>query len=187
MNKDLSILIDGCKNNDEKYQKIFYLKFYNLLLSHCRRFELNSTESKDVIHDAFITIFDSIHTLRKTDNRSVKAWIRTITIRKILDKKRKSYIDPLVNSTELMEDWCITSNDNYIDGFDFTMKDVKKAITKLPKRYKIIFKLFSIDGYSHKEISKILDITVGASKSSLHKSKKFIKRELLKVNEYELV
>lgn len=165
-------LIDGCKKGDLMAQKNLFLKYkdmvYTLSLKYCK----NSVEAEDNVHDVFIIIFETIHKFKKTG--SFEGWIKRIAIYKAIDKyKRKKpfeyqdYISPITTEVHIAS-----------SSMNIPLDMILKAIQELPDRYRLVFNLYQMDKYSHKEIAALLSISEGTSKSNLHRSKLLLKEKI---------
>lgn len=131
----------------------------------------NKEEAQDHVHDVFIVLFDAIHKYKTTG--SFEAWIKRITIHKAIDKFRKN---KTVDKPYLVEE---ASNPVTleIETKDISREQIFKAIQELPEKYRMVFSLYQLDDYSHKEIAKMLSISVGTSKSNLHRAKEILKKK----------
>ncbi len=172
-------LIAGCKKNDPKSQKLLFLRYkdfiYTTSLKYCR----STSEAEDNVHDVFIIIFETIH--KYTSKGSFEGWIKRIAINKAVDKFRKKKTTNLPFQIE-SEDTQITIERNDIDvPIDY----IFKAIQELPDKYQLVFNLYQLDDYSHKEIATMLSISEGTSKSNLHRAKQILKNKILSYTSVE--
>lgn len=138
----------------------------------CLKYSKNYADAEDTLQDCFITIFDKIHQYK--NNGSFEGWLKRIAINTALQKFRKT--SPLeivtdVKDEENEEDFTIESN---IYSVDILLEFVQK----LPNQYRLVFNLFVLDGYNHREIAAMLHISEGTSKSNLSRARKFLKEKL---------
>ena len=167
----LEQLIEQCKKNDAKAQSQLYKLYASKLFSLCLKYSRNSAEAQDNLQDAFVTIFTKI-TQFKSEG-SFEGWMKRIVINKAIDKyKSESFINVIVNEENLQE------NDTHIKEFKIPLDKILKLIQELPSRYRLIFNLYELDHFSHKEISKMLSISEGTSKSNLHRAKLILKEKI---------
>ena len=169
-------LIKACIRDDTRSQQILYEQYLPYVYGICRRFNIIDFEIKDLIQEIFIEVFLS---LKRFDPKKgkLKYWIKSIAIHKILNQLRKKallFTDLAGEATE-------------IGGWDRAMENldtvyILELIRELPKGFGTIFNLYEIDGYSHKEISKMLGIKESASRSQLSRAKKLLQEKLLTVN-----
>ncbi|WP_010134435.1 RNA polymerase sigma factor [Ochrovirga pacifica] len=167
---DLQQLIKKCQKNNAKAQATLYKLYAGKLFAVCCKYSKNNTEAEDNLHDGFITIFNKIHQFQHQG--SFEGWMKRIMIHTALEKYRKDKVFPLVN--EEIE----TSIPETIDEGELNLSQLLESIQKLPSRYRLVFNLYVLDGYSHKEIAKLLSISEGTSKSNLSRAKAILKKEL---------
>src|SRR5690606_2148149 len=155
-NLSLNQLIENCKINDTKAQGELYKLYASKLFSMCLKYSRNYAEAEDNLQDAFLTIFNKI---KQYENKgSFEGWIKRIVINTALQRYRSEKVLNIVNE-DISEDIEIKMDDE-----DISLKYLLQIIQELPDRYRLVFNLYVMDGYSHKDISEMLDITVGTSK-----------------------
>lgn len=146
--------------------------------------------AEDLLHDTYIKIFKYIHQVKEEEFQPNRfyAWCKRILTNVIYDyyrnnkNKKTIYIDDFDLDISLESE---KSESDYCEYKQLNSKDVVSAMQALTPQYRLVFEMYLIDGYSHKEISKQLKIGEGTSKSNLHKAKAKVKQELsnmLKVN-----
>ncbi len=136
------------------------------------KYSENYQDAEDTLQDSFLTIFDKI---KQYNNKgSFEGWLKKIAINTALQKYRKKrplqLIKEVTDTEEIVE---IDLEDKNLD-IDFLLN----LIQKLPNKYRLVFNLYVLDNYSHKEISKMLNISEGTSKSNLSRARKNLKNEL---------
>ena len=169
----LEELILNCKNQDLKAQEELYKKFSGILFSVCLKYSPNYHEAEDNLQDAFITIFNRIEQFK--GKGSFEGWMKRVTVNTVLQKYRKQRVFNLSNEEQL-EEAEIEIEDNAVP-LDFLLKIVQE----LPDRYRLVFTMYVLDDYAHKEISEIVGISVGTSKSNLARARGILK---IKVEDY---
>lgn len=170
----LEELILNCKNQDLKAQEELYKKFSGILFSVCLKYSPNYHEAEDNLQDAFITIFNRIEQFK--GKGSFEGWMKRVTVNTVLQKYRKQRVFNLTNEEQLEEEAVIEIEDNAVP-LDFLLKIVQE----LPDRYRLVFTMYVLDDYAHKEISDIVGISVGTSKSNLARARGILK---VKVEDY---
>ena len=170
----LEELILNCKNQDLKAQEELYKKFSGILFSVCLKYSPNYHEAEDNLQDAFITIFNCIEQFK--GKGSFEGWMKRVTVNTVLQKYRKQRVFNLTNEEQLEEEAVIEIEDNAVP-LDFLLKIVQE----LPDRYRLVFTMYVLDDYAHKEISDIVGISVGTSKSNLARARGILK---IKVEDY---
>jgi RNA polymerase sigma-70 factor (ECF subfamily) len=167
----LDQLIQKCKKNDTKAQNELYKLFSSKLFSLCLKYSKNYVEAEDNLQDAFITIFEKISQYKYKG--SFEGWLKRIVINTALQRYRSKGVFNLVNEDNI-EDVTIEIEDN--DNIDIAF--LLQSIQELPNRYRLVFNLYVLDGYSHKEIAKRLGITTGTTKSNLARARLILKNKI---------
>ncbi len=166
-------LINGCIRNDVQAQKDLYYKYCNQMFTLVYRILNDYDDANDVLQEAFIKVFKNINKFRKES--TLGAWIKTIVIRTSIQKIKNVNDFISINDTDsrsIQVEWPNT----------LTGMDLKRAIKSLPAGYRTIFSLIEIEGYSHKEVAELLNISIGTSKSQLHGAKKKLQVKLKEYN-----
>jgi RNA polymerase sigma factor (sigma-70 family) len=166
-------LLEGCLRRDTKAQATLYHQYKGRFFGICRRYAQSREDAEDLLQDAFVKIFLNLNELRSADQLS--AWIRRVVVNVCID-----YYHKKVNLTNIEEipdlptqDW---ESDNVIA--QMSNQELLSAVNELPDGARMVFNLFVIDGYSHQEIAKMLNITEGTSKSQLFFAKKLLRKKL---------
>lgn len=174
LESDENFLVQECVRQSRLAQKILYEHNYAKLLGTCLRYCENQAEAEDILHDCFIKIFKVISKFNGTARLST--WLTRLVINEVLmylrKKKRlpkQTEFDP--TTVDLPE-----ISDEELEPY--TSNEVFDLIRKLPLGYKEVLCLFSIDGYSHKEIAKALNIAESSSRSQLSRARKILKDKL---------
>ena len=166
----LNQLIENCKTNDTVAQGELYKLFSSKLFSICLKYSRNYAEAEDNLQDAFLTIFKKI---KQYKNRgSFEGWIKRVTVNTVLQCYRSEKVFEIINDniTEEVE----IDVDEYNPSIDYLLK----IIQELPDRYRLVFNLYVLDGYSHKDIATMLEINVGTSKSNLARARQILKQNI---------
>ena len=166
----LNRLIKQCANDDRKAQKEIYQLFAGKLFSICLKYSKNKQEAQDNFQDGFIVIFKKIGQFKFKG--SFEGWIKRVMLNTILLKYRKKTVLNIV--TEEIPDEVIVDVDDDEISLDFLLN----LIHELPDRYRMVFNLYVLDGYSHREISEMLHIAEGTSKSNLSRARSILKQKI---------
>ncbi len=166
-------LINGCLKNDRQAQKKLYYKYCKAMFTVAYRIINNYDVANDILQDAFIQIFKDIKSFRKES--TLGAWIKTIVVRTALKELReKDFFVSIENTDEFNQNVEMpVVVDNSMSG-----SDLEKAILSLPDGYRTVFLLIEVEGYSHKEVANMLNISEGTSKSQLFYAKKQLQQKL---------
>lgn len=165
-----SELLRGCINRDRKYQELLYRKFARKMYGICLCYAKDRSMAQDILQDGFVKVFRNINSFR--NEGSLEGWIRRIITNTALDHLRKKsklhdFIDDNRGVEEEKLDNSILENIN-ADG-------IFNLIKQLPDGAKVVFNLYAIEGYTHKEIAEKLDITEGTSKSQFKRARNLLK------------
>ena len=166
----LEQLIINCKKNDAQAQSQIYKLFSSQLFSLCLKYSKNYAEAQDNLQDAFVTIFKKINQFNHKG--SLEGWMKRITINTALQRYRESSVFELVNEDQI-KDAPVEIDDEDVD-LDFLLS----IIQELPDRYRLVFNLYVLDDYSHKEIASMMKITTGTSKSNLARARMILKEKI---------
>jgi len=166
----LDQLIERCQKNDAQAQSQLYKLYASKLFSICLKYSRNYVEAEDNLQDAYITIFKKIGQFKSKG--SVEGWMKRITINTALQRYRSVGVFDIINEDQI-EDVTVDIEDDNI-SIDFLLN----IIQELPDRYRLIFNLYALDDYSHKEIASMLDISTGTSKSNLARARLILKNKI---------
>ena len=166
----LEQLIEQCKKNDVKAQSQIYTLFASKLFSVCLKYSRNNAEAEDNLQDAFVTIFKKISQFKNIG--SFEGWMKRIAINTALQCYRSKGVFDIVNENQI-EDESLEIDEDTI-SIDFLLK----IIQELPDRYRLVFNLYVLDDYSHKEIAEMLMISTGTSKSNLARARMILKEKI---------
>ena len=176
MDKALEEIINGCKHNKLKYQKKLYDLYKDKMFAICLRYAKSREEAEDVFQDAFVKVFKNINQFNFEG--SFDGWIRRIFVNTAITNyklNKKRYFKDEIDVT----DWERESFE--LDEADFTMDELMKVINELPAGYRMVFNLYAIEGYKHREIAEILEIDINTSKSQYSRAKKILQEKLKKL------
>lgn len=170
-------IIEGCKAGNRKAQKILFEKLKSPMFGICMRYSKTKDEAEDVLMEAFMNIFSEVGSYR--GDGSFEQWARRIVVNTAINNYRKNLKHYFHSDVDNIDETQIDMDENFQMSEDLSAKDVIKAMQELPEGYRIVFNLYVMEGYKHKEIADMLDITVGTSKSQLSKARKIIQEKLL--------
>ncbi len=168
-------IIAGCLHNDAAAQRELFNRYSPKMLSVCYRFAQNREDAEDMLQEGFIKVFTQIHTFQ--NKGSFEGWIRRIMVHTSINflKKYKKFTESLdLTSAENLE-----VKEESIASI-MQSKQVVECIRLLPIGYKTVLNLFAIEGYSHREISILLDIEESTSRSQYTRAKNMLSNILIK-------
>ena len=166
----LKQLILKCKKQDIKAQEQLYRLYADKLFAVCLKYSNSYQQAEDNLQDGFMTIFDKI--AQYQDKGSFEGWMKRIMVNTTLQKYRKQGVFEIINEDNLSEAALEIDEDEV--SVDFLLK----IIQDLPDRYRQVFNLYALDGFSHKEISEMLQISTGTSKSNLARARIILKEKV---------
>ncbi len=167
------IQIVGCKKMQRDSQRHVYEYMSPKLYRTCKRYLKKEEEIEEVLADAFYTIFTKIEQLKELG--AFEAWARKITVNQCLLQLKKK-----VNFNLYLEDTSIYLHPEAPEDTQLEEEDLLKLLDLLPEGCKTIFNLFVIEGYGHKEIAQMLQVSEGTSKSQLNVAKTKLKELITK-------
>lgn len=181
-------IFKGCIAGDAISQRILYENFKGYLLKIVFRYVYHYDRAVDVVNDSFVKAIINIkkfNASNKVDSqREFMGWMRKIAINAAIDELRKSHMLPQIGS---IPEYVLDIPDNCQQADQQLLyKELILLIKALPPAYRIVFNLYVIDGYSHSEISKILQIAIGTSKSNLSRARELLQKSLRKMEEEQL-
>jgi len=168
-------LLEGCKAGNRKMQEALYRQTAPKMLVVCMRYAKDTMEAEDVLQMGYVKVFQKINEYR--GDGAFEGWIRKVMVNTAIESYRKNLRSMNVVPIE-------DAYDQPSTGFDFSrlgMQDLLKVIQKLADGYRVVFNMYIIEGYSHKEIAETLGISEGASKSQLSRARTILKEEIIKM------
>lgn len=169
-----SILIARCLKHDETAQRQLYVKYRVRWYILCQRYGKTKFEADDLLQEGLISIFNSLH--QYDSNKSqFSTWSSRVIVNAALRYLKKNSW----NSTFSELDMAKNTNSTEVGIQEqLAERELIDLLQKLPTGYRIVFNMYAIEGYSHKEISAALEITIGTSKSQLSKARKMLRTQL---------
>lgn len=153
-------------------QSQVYQLFSDKLFAVCLKYSRNYQDAEDTLQDSFLVIFDKIKQYK--NKGSFEGWLKRITINTALQKYRKKNHVQVVKEDSFIDEVEELDLENDVFNVDVLLG----FIQELPDRYRMVFNLYVLDSYSHKEISEMLEITEGTSKSNLSRARKILRNKL---------
>ena len=171
-------LIKGCRRGDHHAQQRLFDLYSSRMYGICFRYIKDTMQAEDVLVTAFTKVFERISQFK--GKGSFEGWIRRITINEALTSLRKSRMMMVETNLERADrepDYdCLSDH--------LEAEDLLKMIERLPPGYRIVFNLYAIDGYSHKEIAGQLGISENTSKSQLSRARSYLQKLLAETDPY---
>lgn len=178
--EELKEIVDGCIRGKRKFQKMLFEMFYGKMMAICYRYAKDSDEAQDMVQNGFIKVFKKLDVYNF--DGSLEGWIRRIMVNTAIDQIRKNKRDPFAIEDEgrlqnIEEEIPFESDENEFYS-KLKAETAIKAISELSPAYRMVFNMYVIEGFTHKEIAEYLDISEGTSKSNLAKAKQKLRAQL---------
>lgn len=170
MGKELSEnkLIIECKRGSVLHQEMLYKNFYGYALSICRLYTYSDDDAVSILNDSFLKAFSAIQKNSFNNSIPFKNWLRRILINTAIDHYRKN-----AKHTNHLEIEKAEQQHTDIEVINnLTAEDIIKLLDQLPELHRMVFNLFEIQGYNHKEIAQKLNIGTSTSRVFLTRAKK---------------
>lgn len=167
-------VIELCKKGNPKAQFRLYQLYAKAMYNICYRMMNNQAEAEDMLQEAFTDAFKKLSSFRYESNFG--SWLKKIVINKCINEIKRRKIDLQFFDDLPAQDHSEEEVENYREGL--SVENIKKAMNILPKGSRLIFSLYLLEGYDHKEISQILNISESNSKSQYMRAKRKIKEHL---------
>lgn len=173
---EVTLIIQGCKAKERVAQKALVTQYSGLLYTICRRYCYRQMDARDVLQEALSLVFRKIDQFDQSRG-SFEGWIRKITVNCALQHNRKNKIQTVD----------ILDNKDSLDSVDakaiqnLSEEEIIALISQLPDQYRIVFNLYVIDGYSHKEIGEQLGINESTSRSNLSRAKGILQNKIIDI------
>ena len=170
----LEQLILDCQKKNIKAQEQLFRLFSSKLFAVCLKYSRNYEEAQDHLQDGFMIIYDKIGQFSFAG--SFEGWAKRLMINNVLQCYRKE------NSLRLIMEDIADEEVVEIDDLNISMDYLLNIIQELPDRYRLVFNLYVIDNYAHKEIAEMLSISIGTSKSNLSRARAILKEKIETLN-----
>jgi RNA polymerase sigma-70 factor (ECF subfamily) len=168
----LENIILGCRRKEQTAQKLLYEHFSSRMYGVCLRYSGSSDDAQDILHEGFLKVFDKIDQYQSRG--SFEGWIRRIMVNTALEKFRNQYRTVSMEDNHYLPD--TNSHEDLNDNI--TAKELMQFIQELSPKYRVVFNMYAIEGYSHKEIGQMLDISEGTSKSNLSRARGILQEKV---------
>jgi RNA polymerase sigma-70 factor (ECF subfamily) len=176
MVNDLEI-IEGCARHERKAQQMLYDKYSRFLLGVCLRYATDRSEAEDILQDSFLKIYFSIGDFSGTG--SFPGWLRKVAVNTAITHYHKNLKHRY--HIEIEEYVSVETGTSSFEEDFFTSDELYKVLNELPAGYRMVFNLYAVEGYKHKEIAEMLGIDTNTSKSQYSRAKAVLRDKLEKL------
>jgi RNA polymerase sigma factor (sigma-70 family) len=167
-------LITGCIKKNHVCQRLLFERHAGKMMSLCQRYSKDQQETKDIMQEGFIRVYDCIHQFKFEG--SFEGWLRRIFVSvatRYISKRRISFSDiDMIDTDTTTIDPSVVSK--------LSEDDIHRLISRLPEGYKLVFNLNIVEGYSHEEIGSLLGIQASTSRTQLVKARRMLQSFILK-------
>jgi RNA polymerase sigma-70 factor (ECF subfamily) len=170
-------IIEGCARHNRKAQQLLYNQYSRLLLGICLRYSADKAEAEDILQESFLKIFFNIKDFSGTG--SFTGWLRKVTVNTAITHYHKNL--KYRYHVEIEEYVSVETGVASFEEDFFTSEELYKVLNSLPTGYRMVFNLYAIEGYKHKEIAEIMGIDTNTSKSQYSRAKAVIRDKLEKL------
>ena len=167
-------IIEGCARHDRKSQKALYDKHSRFLLGICLRYAADKAEAEDILQESFLKIFFNIKDYSGTG--SFIGWLRKVAVNTAITHYHKNL--KFRYHLEIEEYVSIETGVSSFEDDFFTADELYKVMNELPPGYRMVFNLYAVEGYKHKEIAEMLGIDTNTSKSQYSRAKAALRDKL---------
>lgn len=173
-------LIALAVENNRQAQQHIYTQFSPKMLSVCRQYVKDVHRAEDVMITAFMKVFTNLNKFEH--NGSFEGWIRRIMVNECIDFIR---VKKNIFQHNEIDNLIVSESEDIEEMEDFSVDDIQLLIDNLPEGYKLVFNLYAIEGFKHKEIAEKLNIKEGTSKSQLANARKLLQSQILELKRQE--
>lgn len=171
-------LLQGCKRGERQAQEGLYRALAPAMMGICLRYAQDRETAEDIMQNGFIRVFQKVNDFRMEG--SFEGWVKRIMVNTAIEAYRKNLRSlAAVSLDEVQEE--VT----YSEWDSLEVQDLLKLIQELPNGYRLVFNLYALEGYSHKEIAEELGITEGGSKSQLSRARTLLKEKIKQLEELD--
>jgi RNA polymerase sigma factor (sigma-70 family) len=167
-------IIKLCARHDRKAQQELYDRYSHLLFAICLRYASDRAEAEDILQESFLKIFFNIKDF--TGSGSFTGWLRKVTVNTAITHYHKNL--KYRYHTDIEEFVSVETGVNSFEEDFFTSDELFKVLNELPAGFRMVFNLYAVEGYKHKEIAEILGIDTSTSKSQYSRAKAAIRARL---------
>lgn len=171
---DIKNIIKGCLAGSRRDQELLYRRHASKLYAICLQYSGNDEEARDILQEGFIKIFENL--IHYKHEGSFEGWMHRIIVNTALEHYRSKHNLYRVDDIELIPEPDAEPDNEDYSGLEAV--DLLDIIRELPPKYRMVFNLFAIEGYSHREIGRMVNISEGTSKSNLSRARVILQRRV---------
>ncbi|MDN3668084.1 RNA polymerase sigma factor [Echinicola jeungdonensis] len=174
-------LVKGCIKGNRKLQEQLYRTYASKMYSICLSYANRREEGMDILQEGFVKVFRQIKTFKFQG--SLEGWIRRIIVRTAIDHFRKYKEERDLSASEFLE---VEDGRSLSALENMALEDLMGYLQKLPEGARVVFNLYAIEGYNHREIAELINISEGTSKSQYSRAKGLLQSWIMEEQTEEL-
>ena len=174
--KSIDKILAACKKKKAWAQADLFEMYSDKMYGTCLYYSDSKADAEDLLQDGFLHIFDNIG---KYKDNNLEAWMRRVFINLALMNYRKNKL----STKQINEGDYLGEEIDFGGNAQMNADDIMMLVAQLPKQYRLVFNLYAIEGYKHREIAEMLEITEGTSKSNLSRARMILQKKL---NEFDI-
>lgn len=172
-------LVQEARNNSKAAEKCLFDIYAGRMMTLCRRYVKSPEDAEELMLNGFVKFFNALATFKYENDAALYNWVKRIMINECLMFLRKQQAFKIVSESEAEN---ISLDEDLLDRL--STKEIFDQVVQLPVGYRTVFNLFVIEGLTHPQIAKELDITIGTSKSQLNKARQLLQKNIDKGGYY---
>jgi RNA polymerase sigma-70 factor (ECF subfamily) len=169
-------VVAACRRDEPKAQRALVKLYFGYVKSIALRYSSDDMLADEILNESFLKVFNNLN--KYDEKQAFKGWLRAIVVNTAIDYYRKSALTPFY---ENLEDVHLADLDEDVIS-RITAEEILELVRRLSPAYRMVFSMYVIDGYTHKEIAEKLGIKEGTSKSNLQDARKKLQSMILKLN-----
>lgn len=177
-------IIEGCLRGDRKMQKMLYEKHASTMFAICLRYTKDRDEAADVLQDGFIKVYTKIDQFSR--EHSFEGWMKRIFVNTALTHYKLNLKHYKNEDIDDVNESDIKDFEPNTDKCEYSREELLGVVQNLSEGYRMVFNLFAIEGYRHKEIAEMLGIDENTSKSQFHRARKLIQQKLKEISSVKI-
>ncbi len=175
---DINEIVEGCRRRNKKAQQVLFDRYAPILLGICMRYVKDKSEAEDILQEGFLKIFLNINDF--AEKGTFENWMKKIIVNTAITFYHRNFKhNQNLDIEDVNPNEVITTDSP--EG-DYDTNELLQLINSMPQGYKVIFNLYAIEGYKHKEIAEMLNIDENTSKSQYARARKWMQNKLEELN-----
>jgi RNA polymerase sigma factor (sigma-70 family) len=172
-------LIKGCRDQNRNMQEQLYKKYYSMFLKVCARYAKDMEDAEQLLNDGFLKIFLNVKNF--SENGSFEGWMRKIMVNSCLDYLKSKWLKTSMQMNFNADKIAENTPSHHTDGLaKIEFKELVNMIQALPPMTRTVFNLYVFEGYAHKEIATMMDISEGTSHWHVNNGRTLLQKKIIR-------